>query len=221
VTFTRAGHDESGVMHLDSRHHRRAERFVQRGEPRIGVHEHRIEVRAEDRRGAVVVPLLLRAAIDEKIAHAADDDRPRHRPGRVEQRHQLLAELPAAERKQLDEDDRRRYAAVDIEQLSGSRTAQLFDRSAVADDGQAATLVLRERGQIDHFDIVRWLQVARTRAAARKDHSELVRQRAGKRPRPREVSHAERVLAVEEESRPRTHDNPIPRSRTRTASRSS
>ena len=188
----------AGVVHRRGERHARPERVLEHGDARIRMDEHGIEVPIDDGARALVVMLLIGAAIDEDVAHARDDERLGAQRG-IEQRHELAAELPAAEREELDHEHRRRERAKRLLNRRCSGGAGLVDRARGIERHQTSIDVLGERRQLDDLHRRRRLQPRRLRSSGEQHDSKVGGERSGQRPRALQMSEAERVLAVHQQ----------------------
>ena len=103
-------------------------RLLEPGEARVAMHEDRVE---PGLRPAEHLALALRLRLHlQDLAHRADHERPRpRRLDALEQRHELEAQRPAAERKRLEDDGVGLHGVVRREQQVAPRLAiRVVDR---------------------------------------------------------------------------------------------
>ena len=182
----------------------RAERLAERGEARIAVHEHGVEMGVGEPESALVVALLVGARGDEDVAQAARGHGA-GRAGALEQRHQLARELGPAEREQLDHHHRRPDAVQRAqEEIPADRPRPLDAEARVMAD-EARARPDAERRQRHDLHSRRRRDVRGHRPAAHEHHAEPLGKVRAERVGPGEVAEADRVLAVEEQRRPGAH----------------
>ena len=176
----------------------------------IAVHEHGVEVLVRERRGAVVVGLLVGARADEDVAHAARGERA-VRARRLEQRHELARELRAPEREQLDEHGDRPHGAERREDPLARAPPTPLERVARVVADEAARRPDAERRQRQHLHAGRRADPFGERPAAQQHDAEALRQRRAQRVGADQVAEADRVLAVAEQRRAVAHATSSPR----------
>ncbi len=195
-------HDEAAVVHRRAHRSAGPEAVFQARERRVGVHEHRVEVAVGEPARPVVVVLLVGARIDQDVAQAAHHLRRHARlaPRGTDHRQDLVGELLAAEREQLDQQHRRSCAVhrvVDQATTLGAGRGHV-EHAVAADHGVA--VVHAQRRQVDAFDLPCGTGTpGGSRPPLRNTTRKCARQRLGQREAARQVADAQRVLAVEEQ----------------------
>ncbi len=149
------------------------EGFLERRQTWIRVHEDRVEVGFGDLLRPIVVLLLVAAPTGEQIAKAADHQGTMARRRRaLQHREDLVGELRAPEREQLDEDDCRLADRERVEQKPRPARLNVGDGPpGLARDDRAGRRLLESRQGHD-LDVRRWSHAGWGLPAAHEHHVE-------------------------------------------------